>query len=72
MTISAKKRKSLPESSFGLPGQRKYPTDTTARAANAKARASQQLKAGNLSASQKAQIDAKANKKLGKSGKKGK
>jgi hypothetical protein len=35
-------------------------------AANAKARASQQYHAGRLSAVQKAQIDAKANRKLGK------
>jgi len=37
-----------------------------AHAANAKARASQQVKAGNLSPAGKAQIDAKANRILGK------
>ena len=37
-----------------------------AHAANAKARAAQQVKAGNLSPSSKAKIDAKANKILAK------
>lgn len=63
--ISAKSRKGLPKSEFGLPASRKYPVDTKARAANAKARATQQVKAGNLAPSAKAQIDAKANAKLG-------
>lgn len=58
------KRNSLPKSEFGLPGQRKYPVDTPGRAANAKARAAQQVKKGNLSPSSAAKIDAKANKKL--------
>lgn len=64
MTISSKKRKSLKPSQFGLPSQDKYPVDTKGRAANAKARASQAVKAGRLSKSQKAQIDRKANRKL--------
>lgn len=64
MTISAAKRKKLKKTQFGLPGERKYPVDTKARARNAKARAAQQLKAGNLSAAQKAKIDRKADRKL--------
>ena len=32
MAISAKKRRSLPKSSFALPSQRKYPIDTKKRA----------------------------------------
>lgn len=53
---------------WGLPGEKKYPMPDKSHAANAKARASQQEAKGNLSASQKAKIDAKANKVLGKKG----
>lgn len=62
--ITATRRNALPASEFGLPGQRKYPMDTRGRAANAKARATQQVKAGNLSASAKSAIDRKANRLL--------
>lgn len=62
--MKAKKRKSLKASQFGLPGSRKYPVDTRARAANAKARATQQVKKGNLSPSSAAKIKARANKRL--------
>jgi hypothetical protein len=64
--LTTTQRKSLPKTTFGLPSERKYPIDTKARAANAKARASQQYNYGNLTASQKAKIDAKANKMLKK------
>lgn len=64
--LSSKKRKSLPKSDFGMPGDRKYPMPDKSHAANAKARASQMEKAGKLSASSKSKIDAKANKILGK------
>ena len=64
--LTTKTRKSLPKSEFGLPGERKYPMPDRAHAANAKARATQQVKAGNLSPSSKAKIDAKANKLLNK------
>lgn len=63
--LNAKKRNAIPSGEFGLPGSRKYPMPDRSHAANAKARASQQFKKGNLSASAKAQIDAKANRKLG-------
>lgn len=63
--LSTKKRESLKKSKFGLPGERKYPMPDKAHAANAKARASQQVAKGNLSASSKSKIDAKANKILG-------
>lgn len=56
----------MKSSTFGLPGKRAYPMPDASHAANAKARASQQYNAGNLSASSKAKIDAKANRKLGK------
>lgn len=59
-------RSKVPTSQFGLPGERKYPMPDRAHAANAKARATQQVKAGNLSSSSKAKIDAKANRVLGK------
>ena len=51
----------------GLPlDQRKYPVDTHNRAVNAKARATQAVKAGRMSKSTEATIDKKANKVLGK------
>jgi hypothetical protein len=62
--ISSGMRKRLPKSDFGLPGTKKYPMPDRAHAANAKARASQQEARGNLTPGQKAQIDAKANRKL--------
>lgn len=64
--LTAKKRNSLKSNTFGLPGQRKYPMPDKSHAANAKARATQQVKAGNLSPSQAAQIRAKANRVLNK------
>jgi hypothetical protein len=67
-TLTADKRNNLSKSTFGLPGERKYPMPDKAHAANAKARASQQEAKGNLSPSAKAQIDAKANKVLGHGG----
>ena len=64
--LTTKARKAVPKAEFGLPAERKYPMPDKAHAANAKARAAQQVKAGNLSPSSKAKIDAKANKVLGK------
>lgn len=63
--LTTKRRKALPASDFAGPG-RTYPVDTKARAANAKARAKQQLDAGNLPKSTYSRIVAKANKVLGK------
>ena len=68
--LTAAKRKKIPKSEFALPESRKYPVDTKARAANAKARASQMEAKGKLSPSAKAKIDAKANKILDKGKKK--
>lgn len=59
-------RKSIPASEFGLPGSRKYPMPNKSHAENAKARATQQVAKGNLSAASAAKIRAKANKVLGK------
>jgi len=63
--LTTKARNALPDSKFAGPG-RSYPVQDASHAANAKARASQQVKAGNLSPSSKAKVDAKANKVLGK------
>jgi len=63
--LSSAKRDSLPKSSFGEPGSRKYPMPDTSHAANAKARASQAVNAGRMSKGTEAKIDAKANKVLG-------
>lgn len=68
--LTGKARKGLSKSTFGLPGQRKYPMPDKSHAANAKARASQQVAKGNLSPAAAKKIDAKANKILGKGGKK--
>jgi hypothetical protein len=64
--ISSKQRTKLPAKAFGLPAERKYPMPNASHAANAKARATQQVEAGNLSKSAKAKIDAKANKVISK------
>ena len=62
--MTEKKRDSLKESQFGLPEERKYPMPDKNHARNAKARASQELHAGNLTKSEKAKIDRKADKIL--------
>lgn len=58
-------RRQIPASEFGQPGSRKYPMPDRAHAVNAKARATQQVERGNLSAASAAKIRAKANKVLG-------
>ena len=63
--LKAARRNALPNSEFGLPGSRKYPMPDRSHAANAKARATQMVKKGKLSASSAAQIRAKANRVLG-------
>jgi hypothetical protein len=63
--LTSEQRNKLPDSKFALPGERKYPVNNASHAANAKARASQQFNKGNLSASEKAQIDRRANEVLG-------
>lgn len=64
--LSSRSRNALADRTFGLPGERKYPMPDKSHARNAKSRASQQFNAGRLSASQKAEIDRKANRKLGR------
>lgn len=62
--LTTKARNALSPSVFGLPASEKYPMPDRAHAANAKARATQQVEKGNLSESAKQRIDAKANKIL--------
>lgn len=63
--LKAKSRNKMKDKTFGLPDERKYPMPDKSHAQNAKARASQQLKKGNITPEEKKKIDAKANKKLG-------
>ncbi len=65
MILKAKRRNALKSSTFGLPGERKYPMPDRSHAANAKARATQMVKRGKLTAAQAAEIRAKANRVLG-------
>lgn len=58
--LTTKARNSLPASKFAGPG-RSYPVPDASHAANAKARATQQVAQGNLSPAGKSKIDAKAN-----------
>lgn len=62
--LDAEKRNALAKATFGLPNERKYPMPDKSHAANAKARAAQQLKAGRLTKSQYDEIVSKADKKL--------
>ena len=63
--LTTASRKKIPASKFALPGGR-YPVEDKAHARDAKARASQQAHAGNLSAADKAKVDRKADAVLGK------
>lgn len=67
--LTTKARKKIPTSEFGEPGSRKYPMPDAAHASNAKARATQMVKKGKLSASTAAKIKAKADRVLGKKSK---
>ena len=64
--LKSSTRASLPKTAFGIPGQRKYPMPDKSHAVNAKARATQMVKAGKLAPSTAATIKAKANRMLGK------
>ncbi len=63
MKLTAKKRKALPKTDFGLPAKGKYPMPDKAHAGNAKARAAQQV-GKSITPGQKAEIDRKADKVL--------
>lgn len=70
--LSDSKREKLPSKDFGLPDKARtpvqkkqtgnYPMPDASHARNAKARAAQQRKAGNLSAAELERIDRKADK----------
>ena len=72
--LSADKREQLPAKDFGLPEKARtkdakkesgnYPMPDKAHARNAKARAAQQRKAGNLTKAEQDKIDRKADKIL--------
>jgi hypothetical protein len=64
--LDAKHRDKIPKKEFGLPEKRAYPVEDKAHARNAKARAAQQVKAGNLSKADQARIDRKADAELKK------
>lgn len=64
-TLTTKQRKALPKSAFSGPGKT-FPITDRSHAANAKARATQGVKAGTLSPSAAKKIDAAANKMLKK------
>jgi hypothetical protein len=64
--LTEKKRDAMKESTFGLPEERKYPMPDKSHARNAKARASQQVKKGNLTKSEEQKIDRKADRILNK------
>lgn len=58
--LTTKQRNALPSSAFAGP-KRSYPVNDRAHAANAKARASQAVKAGRMTEAQEERIDNRAN-----------
>lgn len=62
--LTAGQRKKLSSSQFALPGKKAYPVPDKSHAANAKSRAAQQAKKGNLTPAQKKKVDAAANRVL--------
>ena len=62
--LTTKRRNAEPRSDFGLPEERKYPMPDKSHARNAKARAAQQEKKGNLTAAEERKIDRKADRIL--------
>jgi hypothetical protein len=59
-------RKKLPAKKFAEPEKRAYPIEDKSHARNAKARASQAVKAGRMSKSEETKIDKKADAVLKK------
>jgi len=64
--LDTDKRNKLPAKAFAEPGKRAYPIEDKAHARNAKARASQAVKAGQMSKAEQGRIDKKADTVLGK------
>ncbi|MEJ0093610.1 MAG: hypothetical protein WDN46_09270 [Methylocella sp.] len=64
--LDSEQRAKLPNRTFGEPGKKAYPMPDKSHAANAKARASQAVKAGRMSKSEERKIDAKADQVIKK------
>jgi hypothetical protein len=64
--LSAKARDKLPAKDFAEPAKRAYPIEDKSHAANAKARASQAVKAGLMSKGEESKIHQKADAVLKK------
>jgi len=64
--LKAKTRNKLSASKFAEPNERAYPIEDKAHARNAKARASQAVKAGRMSKAEESKIDRKADAVLKK------
>lgn len=58
--LPTSERDALPKSKFAEPDKRAYPIENEAHAKNAKARASQAVKAGRMSKAEEGKIDKKA------------
>lgn len=66
--LDAKSRDKLPKKDFAEPEKRAYPIEDASHARNAKARASQAVKAGRISKAEEKKIDRKADAVLKKKG----
>jgi hypothetical protein len=64
--LDAHDRNNLSAKDFAEPGKRAYPIEDKAHARNAKARASQAVRAGRMSKAEEAEIDRKADRVLTK------
>lgn len=64
--LHSKERNKLSSSTFGLPGERKYPMPDKVHARVAKSYASKEEHAGKLSKASEEKIDRKADRVLGK------
>jgi hypothetical protein len=64
--LKTKARNKLPAKDFAEPGKRAYPIEDKPHARNAKARASQAVKASRMSKAEEAKIDRKADAVLKK------
>jgi len=64
--LKADTRNKLPDKDFAEPEKRAYPIEDKPHARNAKARASQAVKAGRLSKAEKIRIDKRADAVLGR------
>jgi hypothetical protein len=64
--LDAHDRNNLSAKDFAEPGKRAYPIEDKTHARNAKARASQAVRAGRMSKAEEAEIDRKADRVLNK------